>query len=280
MIKKINILLVSSVAVLFGLSLLLDLLEGKRGASRSEPAAEEEAATRFAPTVYYAQWHPYFSVDPISNHNGYVLDIVRAVFPEAKFVRKECPPAGFAELLDADPMSACVNFGQHPALARHAAAPSPIGYYQPVVYLPRGSKWHYTEPASLDEICIGVDPWFFDSEVIRDFCEKWKGDPGHVRILDTDDRIEGAMKLIDSGEIKAFVDMRMDMYELQYRSSRQIIWDFRFTDPIDRVYMLFRPSSADPAVSAALIEAWEAGMKRITESGEKRRIQEYYGFKD
>lgn len=280
MIKKINILLVTSVAVLFGLNLLLNALEGKRGGSRSESVSEESGVSRLAPTVYYSQWHPYFSVDPISNHNGYILDLVRAIFPDAKFVRKECPPDGFATLLDEDPMSACVNFGHHPALSRHAAAPTPIGYYQPVVYFPRISKWRYKGPASLDEICIGVDPWFFDSKVIRDFYEKWKDDPKHVRLLETDDTMEGALDLIEAGEIQAFVDVKADMYEMQSRSSRQIVWDFRFSVPIDRVYILFRPSGADAATSAALIEAWESGMKRIAASGEKRRIQQYYGFKD
>ena len=47
---------------------------------------------------------------------------------------------------------------------------------------------------------------------------------------------------------------------------------------ITRVPIYFWVSNLDPAFAQAAVEAFEEGMKRLVESGARRRIFEYYGM--
>ncbi len=276
MIKKINILLIVSVAVLFGLKLLLDAVDGMKKTSTVSADMANREVSDLAPTVYFYQWRPYSCVDPITNRNGLFLDIIRAIFPKAKFVCRGDDISDYVQFLDEDPTAVCVNYGEHPYLSKHPTAKTPIGSHRLLLYLPRTSKWRYAGPESLDKLRIGVEDDDLDSKCIRELRKKWKDDPKHIRVVAGHDSEEQACLLAERGEIDAFVTNNEDILQVQHHTARRMVQGFRTSEPIDQVDVLFRVSGKNPELAKRMIDAFDNGMKTIRRTGELKRILEYY----
>ena len=105
MIKKINIALAIAFVVMFALKGLKNFKEAsaKRAAPQNR-AAERQEASQLAPHICYGYWAGYTLENPISNRNGVLLDIVRAIFPKATFRHIHGEVKDFAKVLREDPM--------------------------------------------------------------------------------------------------------------------------------------------------------------------------------
>ena len=281
MIKKINIaLLVAFVAMMCmkGIS----VMRASKGAATmsAAPTAVAPAERPPAPNVYYQRW-TYFSVeDPISNRNGILLDLMRAIFPESKFICINGSPATFAAKLREDPNAVVVGFGKHPALDGCLAAPTSLAYSPFVLMTLRSNTWRYTGPASLEKLRIITTPSFLDYATIREMYNRQGSNSEQFKVLPQDmSQVELAAK-VEAGEADAFVAAGAQSRDgvAVGTFSLRIMQQFRQSSVIGKDSVLMYVSTLDENFSKKVLEAYDAGMRRIDASGERRRIFDYYGI--
>ena len=184
MIKKINIALAIAFAAMFAMKGLKNLKEAsaKRAAAQDRAAVQQEES-QLAPHVCYGYWAGYTLENPISNRNGVLLDIVRAIFPKATFRHIHGEVKDFAKVLREDPHAVLVGFGSHPALKEFPSAPTPLMTCPLVVMTLRTNPWYYEGVESLNELRILADEAFLDYKVIRDLHERAGQNPERLRIM-------------------------------------------------------------------------------------------------
>ena len=279
--KKLYVAVILAFGALFGLKVLLDIVAPLEEKASSDEAvlSTREAASELAPNVYYYRVDPYMKENPVTHRNGYFIDIVRAVFPRAKFIREGSCAADYVKLLEQDPMGVVIGYGDHPLLKAFPAAKTPVGWMHVYLFTRRDCKWRYDGTETLDNVRIGIDSDYLDSKVISGLIAKWKSDPSHVRVYQaTKEDRKPVFRAIEKGEIEAYAGISPDVYHAQETSSREVISNYRRSEPIDKTYMRFRVSNKDSALAEALIEAWEKGRERCERSGELKRIRQYYNF--
>ena len=285
MIKKFNVALAVAFAVLILFKVVKTLMPERGGnaavAAKVETAKEDETQ---AINVYYDNWSYYAQEDRISNRNGICLDTLRAIFPKAKFCRVNCEDvSSFGAKLREDPSGVLCTFGNHPDLKDFPAAPTPIGQSKIVLYTLRSNPWRYTGPESLEKVKIAAARDFLDFKALRDLYERFGEDSARLKVLPVSASAADFEKVVESGAADAFVATGVKLNNAlsadaaQQRSSTSRLKRFRFSGEIASDDILLRVSSTDPDLSKKIIDAYEAGMKRISASGERRRIFEYYG---
>ena len=282
MIKKINIALLIAFVAMFALKGLKGLKDANAKASTSRPAdAPRQEASQLAPRVYYGYWAGYTLENPISNRNGVLLDIVRAVFPNATFQHIHGNVEEFVKCLREDPHAVVVGFGAHPKLKGFPVAATPLMNCPLVLMTLRTNPWQYKDSSSLDSLRIVADEAFLDYKVIRDLHERAKKDATRLRLL-TSRVLKVAMaEIVERGEADAFVMADLTSQGGTVKdgiTSVRLLQRFRKSKPIANDGTLLYASGKDADFAKRLIAEYEEGMRRIEKSGQLRRIFEYYGI--
>ena len=280
MIKKLNTVLFVALLLLLGMKIAKDKLTA---VAPSEDAVVEAHSVRnaeFAPTVYFVPWAPYALVNPNTNRNGFMLDLMRMIFPNARFVRVYGTARDLGKKLGEDPSCVLCEHGEHPLLKDALLAPTPLLRREISVYTMRSNPWVYEDLSSLDGICLSVTDDDLDSKVIRAHCEKHKNDPKRVRFFDGGmrDNVDWREELM-SGRIDGYFNTRIGVVKSSLLGSlaEQILWA-SISPTVDTVDVRFMVSNRDPAYAKQLIEAYERGFKEAESTGELRRLREYYGI--
>ena len=284
MIKKINIFLAIVFAAMFALKGLKDFKANQAARATAKPPVQKTAKAEALPPVhvYYTHWEYFCAEDPISNRNGLLLDTIRAIFPNAKYTLLHGDTEMFAQKLREDPNAVVVGFGAHDALREFRHSTLPMAWSKIILMTLRTNPWRYTGEASLDNLRIVVASDYMDFKVLKDRKARVGPDSPLLRVLpgDTDALLSELAAIVESGDADAFVesgDSGNHGIAADMRSIR-LLQRFRKSDPIGYSDMLFYVSSLDEAYANRVIEAYDAGMRRIEASGERRRIFEYYGM--
>lgn len=283
MIKKFNVILVFVIVALFavkGLNALKDAKSKKTARGRQDAVVKQEVS-RLAPNVYYSYWAGYTLENPISNRNGVLLDIMRAIFPQAKFRHLHGEVDEFAKALREDPEAVVVGFGEHPALKEFTAAPTPLMVCPLVVMTLRTNPWRFKDFSSLTNLRIVADEAFLDFKVIRDLRERLGKDSPNLRLLPSStSKVEmGAM--VEKGEADAFVMADLKNAQgaaIDGLTSTRFLQNFRKSKTISSDGTVLYVSGKDAEFAKRLVAEYEAGFRRIKENGQLRRIREYYGI--
>jgi len=283
MIKKLNIALVVVVLALFGLKGLKDVMDAKKAAKSGEALAAlsvDDRNAAFTPHIYSAQWHPFVNPDELSNRNGYVVDVLRAIFPKLKVTIMRGGISNCVHVLATDAHALVVNYGDHPAFADFPKAPTQVSWMCYGLFFKRDLKWRYEGPESLDALRIACSDTYFDSPVLRAFQSKWKDTPGKLTVVRGKNFNSADFSGIERGEFDAFAGMLKGNNAERARGDAYLYTRYSKSGPIDVIPLYVRCSNLDMAYTKAFIAAYEAGMKEIEADGRLRRIREYYGFKD
>lgn len=280
MIKKLNATLFVLLLLLFGMKLLKDKLAEQPSCPVETVEANPVRNAEFEPTVYYLPWVPYAVSNPITKRNGYLLDLVRAVFPNARFVRLSGSVRELAEKLAKDPSGVLCEFGDHPLLTNVVSSATPLLTREISVYTARENPWVYKGVESLEELCLGIFENDLDSKVIRAYAEKFGNDPKRLRIYDGDLRGNEVWRTdLKEERITGYVDTRIRNVKSSTLGSLAAQLLFASVSlPIDTVEVRFSVSNRDPDYAKMLIEAYERGLREMEVSGELRRLCDYYGI--
>ena len=279
MIKKLNILLAIVFAAMFAMKGAKSIKEShaKRVAMRVAPVLQADGVSRLAPNVYYGFFAGYTLENPISNRNGILLDMARAIFPNAKFIKlddDEMP--SFIEKLSSDERAVVLGYGDHPLFKDIPRAPTPMAKCPIVLMTQRSNPWRYSGPDSLKNISIVAEDGYLDYKIVRELLEMTERGEANLRIVPP----ARLREMVFNGEVDAFVTadvpgqdatMSGDLASIRYMNS------FRKSKHVGYSDYLFFVSGRNPAFAKELINDYEAGMRRIEASGELRRIREYYG---
>ena len=277
MIKKINVALVVVFLAMFGLKALVEWRKSSSTSVVGKPVAAAEGVSDLSPTVYYYKWNPYNWDNPISRHKGFLLDQVVAIFPHARLVCVDNAPPNETPLtmLTKDPTAVTVEYGAAINTNGYPMAKTPLGWYRVCVFTRRDNPWRYQGTKSLEQISIVCDSEYLDCAEIRDMQKRGAG-----RITLTNEFDEVVSKAVLDGKYDAYLGTYANNYMRQANSSGEILQNFRRSDPIGKVHLSLIVSNLDTNFAARVIREYEEGMKRITESGVRRRICEYYGFSE
>ena len=282
MIKKVNIFLAIAFSLLLGLKGLKEIKDSRaKRAQPNEPVVStQEETSSLAPCVYYPYWAGYSAQDPISNRNGVLLDIVRAIFPKATFRHVRGGIPAFAEALEKDPSAVVVGFGDHPSLQNAIGAPTPLMSCPLVLMTLRSNPWRYKGESSLDSLRIIANEVFLDYSFIRKLRDRKGKDSQLLRIMpSTSTKIQFA-DMVEDGEADAFMmsGMRNEVGTMMDgATSMRLLYQFRKSEPIASEGTRFLVSKKDPELAKRIVDEFEKGIRRIEKSGERRRIFEYYG---
>ena len=282
MIKKVNILLVVAFSLLLGLKGLKEIKDAraKRPQGSRAVASVQQEASSLAPCICYEYWAGYSVEDPISNRNGVLLDVMRAIFPKATFRHVHGDVKAFAEVLENDPNAVVVGFGDHPLLKNAVAAPTPLMGCPLVLMTLRTNPWRYKGESSLDSLRILANEAFLDYKLIRNLRDRHGKDSPSLRIVPSSVNKVMLADMVEKGEADAFVmsgiknDVGMMMDSV---TSVRLLYHFRKSVPIANEGTRFIVSRKDPERAKRMVDEYEKGLLRIEKSGERRRIFEYYG---
>lgn len=280
MIRKLNGVLLVALLVLFAAKGLVGLAKAPRpAAADAAPAPARAADGELAPNVLFETWVPLAVENPTTARNGYLLDVIRAVFPRARLVRvSSLTVEKTRELLAADSNMVCVAYGDHPRLRDLAHAPTPLMCADVVVYTRRSLAWTYRDETSLDAIRLGMEGGYLDCPAVRAYVERMRDTPRAVKVFAADSPYAGRPFLaIDQGEVDGIVQTRTDYQAASLGRTAELLMNYNVSPAIDCAAILLTVSNADPAHARRLVAAYEAGLKRIEASGELRRIRAYYG---
>ena len=287
MIKKVNIILAIAFVAVLGIKGVKEVKVSRAAAANSKAAASRQAeavkdgVSSLAPCVCYGYWSGYSVQDPISNRNGVLLDMVRAIFPNATYRQVRGNVEEFAEILREDSNAVVVGFGEHPALKGMVAAPTPMMHCPLVLMTLRTNPWHYKDASSLNGVRILANEAFLDYKVLRDLRDRLGKDSPFLRILPASVSKVELAEMVENGKADAFVTTGMKNSEGAMRdgfTSVRIIQRFRQSEPIGNEGTFLFVSGKNPEFVKRIVDDYEAGIRRIAKSGELRRILAYYGM--
>ena len=281
MIKKVNIALVVVFAAMFVVKGLKTKSSPKSAAPEPSPAAEAaEGASSLAPNAYYSYWAGYTLENPISNRNGILLDIVRAVFPKVSFEWVRDDVSEIAEKLRTDERAVAVGFGVHEALAGFPSAPTPLMRCPLVLMTLRTNPWCYTDFSSLTNLRIVASDALLDYTVLKELNELTARGGARLHVLSNGvTKVDmGEMVLRGEADAMAVADLQGEEgVPKDGLASTEFIQNFRRSPEIACEGTLLYTSGLNAEFSRKVVEDFEKGLRRIAASGELRRICEYYG---
>ena len=282
MIKKVNIILAVGFSLLLAMKGLKEIKDSRKLKSRSQEtvATVRQEASGLAPCVCFAHWTGYSVPDPISNRNGVLLDIVRAIFPNATYRVVNGNAEDFAAVLREEPNAVVVGFGNHPALKEAVAAPTSIMACPLVLMTLRSNPWHYKGPSSLEGLRLIANEAYLDYKILQDMRERYGKDSSALRFMPVSTSKIRLAEMVEDGEADAFVMSGMKNRAgavMEGDISAHLLHNFRASEPIAVEGTRFIVSGKDPELSKRMIDEFEKGLRRIDRSGERRRIFEYYG---
>lgn len=283
MIKKVNVALAVAFVVLLAFKGLKGLKDARENASaaRQDAAPARQEVSQLAPCVYYGYWAGYTLENPISNRNGVLLDIVRAIFPNATFRHVHGNVEDFVTYLREDAHAVVVGFGEHPALNEFPAAATPLMYCPLVLMTLRTNPWRYKDVSSLDGLRIVAGEAYLDYKVMRDLRARAGKDSKRLRFFPSSITKVELAEIVEKGEADAFVMadlMNKEGATIDGLTSVRFLQRFRKSKPIANDGTLLYVSGKDADFAKRLAAEYEEGLRRIDRSGERRRIFEYYGI--
>ena len=280
MIRKINFVLFMAFLALLGAKAIRNVL-AKRMVQ--PPATAETASSDIStltPHFYYVNWPGFSVMNPVSNRNGVLLDILRNIFPKATFTRFEGNVAEFAEKLGADPCAAMPVCGAYPKLDQCPRSRTPLCEVELVVLTSRANSWHYEDESSLDALRIGMLSYMSELPLVRRLREKWKDHPERLTVFPSSSSVLEIGARFEDGTINAFFWLGGEGFYAADVSSAFVLQRVRMSKPIAKAPVLLHASGKSPEMSAALLRDYEAGMMRLERTGALRRIREYYSAKE
>ncbi len=271
MIKKLNLALV----LVFGLMVLVKLLR-QDGPANSAPEelfrnpTATELRSELAPRVYYVWSPPFCKIDPLSNHNGFVLDQLRAIFPRAEFVECDDFEGANFERWRSDPRAVACLLADSVLLTEFPKAESSPAWINLHVLTPRAKPWKYRGPESLKGLRLVASKKLASSRTVQKLVKE------HDLVLSAwethvpgKDEVDGLLE--DASSDWSFASA--NTYSFDYEN-------YRRSPSVGQLKMALFANNADTNFSAAVIRDFDAGFKRLRESGERQRICEYYGFQN
>lgn len=280
MIKVVNIVILVFLMVMLVVG-AIDKMRSSASASAPAgspvPVAQEEPRSELAPDLCVLHSPPYMFVDEISGRRGLFLEQLLSIFPKARLQTRESavsdewaieqlktnPRAAFITLCVQDSDST-TNFMRRARL--------PMGEI-PVVLLTLREQ-RAVEPEDLaahPELKIGVFEEARDAAFARTFLRAGRG-----KVYSGDfDLVEKALR---EGEVAAFSLLYRRMNENDAYAHSYGMEKLRVSKPLAVEKFGLVVSALDPAFADALIRDYEAGLRRLERSGERRRIHEYYGL--
>ena len=284
MIRKLNIFLIVTVALMFAMKGIKEFKASRAKADsdvKGTVERQESESSDLAPHVYYGYWAGYTVENPISNRNGVLLDIIRAIFPKAEFRHVHGEVKDFMERLQSDPQAVLLGFGEHPLLKDNLTSPMPILSCPMVIMTLRSNPWRYKDFSSLTNLRIVADESFLDYKVLRKLKEIAGNDSDRLRIMSATITKEELAEMVENGAADAFVMADMDNTEGAMKDSLtsvRILHNFRKSQPIGAEGTRLYVSTLNPEFGRRVVKEYEAGMRRIDSDGQRRRIFEYYGI--
>lgn len=277
MIKKLNILLLSLVLAMLVAKFAVDRLSAVRGGSAAPRTASSVLNAGFAPRIVYRELVSIAMVNPMTQRNGCVLDVMKAIFPNGTLDERKLDVASTSDLLKRDPHAVCVTYGDHPLLRDFPHAPTPIAEAEIVLYTPRTLEWSYDGPASLSKIKIGFVEGYEDCpNLLRLYEASLKTDNPMILFRHSDKYYRDPLSAVLDGVVDAVALLRTDYSSETIGVTVKTLFKFNVSPAIDKVPFLLTVSKADPEYAQALIAAYESGYKVLEDSGALRRIREYY----
>ena len=155
-----------------------------------------------------------------------------------------------------------------------------MAYGTAILMTLRTNQWTYDGEKSLDALRIVTAADFLDYGALRRRYERLGGDSPLFRVLPVSTTQMELAAMVEEGKADAFVvsgDAGKDGVEAEATSIR-ILQHFRKSAEIARGDVLLYVSAVDGEYAKRVIDAYEAGIRRIEASGERRRIFEYYGM--
>ena len=280
MIRKVCVGLVVFLTAMVGLKVALVVQGGRaaRGASDAAAVRVAEAQKSQLPvTVYYTAWVPYAMENPLTHRNGYILDLARALFPKARFVRLFGSPDVVAGALTNDAHGVSFMFGLNDEFASLPHAKTPTFENCVVVLTPRTNDWTYAGADSLKKLRLGLQEDYLVSPAIRDYV---RANPGRVRVYQGNEKAYYNIAAeVLAGRLDGFVASEREEIDKRLLSSTvgQVV-EFKTSKPVGRITLRFIVSDRDLDFARQAIADYEAGVKALVSSGELRRIRAYYGI--
>lgn len=280
MIKKLNITLLVLFGGMLAFKMVRTAAEGRAPVSAPVCDAVSEVKSDLVIDVICCYKPKIMAIDEIANHNGFLLDELRAIFPKArfKFTQEDYMDESVRALATNPRAVAVFPTSAAGPFTNACAATTPLGWSNLIVLTPRTSTWIYKGHDSLKDLRILVDNELCEIELVRSLRSN-----GHlIDIKDSNDPVYGLFRAFADGTADAAFcltsmtrsgEMLSDMTSIEFE-------DLRFSRPICRVNQTIFVSNLDTNFAQRVIADYEAGMKRIKESGERRRICEYYDFTD
>ena len=280
MIRKVCVVLVVCLAAMVGLKVVLTIRCGRaapRAARAQASQTSESRKSQLPVTVYYTAWSPYAMENPLTHRNGYILDLARAVFPKARFVRLFGAPDVVASALTNDAHGVSVMFGSFAEMARFPCASTPTFENCVVVLTPRTNDWAYAGADSLKKLRLGFQEDYLVSPEVRDYAA---ANPDRVRVYKGDEKAYyNVAAEVLAGRLDGFVTSEREEIDKRLLSTTagQAV-EFKTSKPIGKISLRFIVSDRDPAFAQRAIDAYEKGVREVVASGELRRIRDYYGI--
>jgi len=284
MIKKLNALMLVLVAVMVMAKLALKSSRKKSVRESGETFVCAQARNaEFAPTVHYFDLPGLSLVNPLTNRNGYLLDVMRAIFPRARFEGMSVPDlAEIGEEVKRGTDTLVMAPLMVPELLEKLGlvlAKTPLYNQDVVVYTLRPSEWNYTGVGSLRELKkLGMRAELARMPAMKGLVEKMgerlriykRGEAGYERFS----------QALLSGEVDGYLMQRQNSKLAATEDgglTGDMTFNLRCSPPVGEVPVVPAVPNADPDRAKKLIEAYERGYREIEASGELRRIREYYG---
>lgn len=280
MIRKINLVLFTVFLALLGAKAFKNALVKRRAQQPTAVEAVASDVSKLAPHFYYVSWTGFSGMNPVSNRNGVLLDILRTIFPKASFTRFEGNVTELAAKLNADPSAAMPVCGDYPELNQCPKAKTPLCEAELVLLTARANPWRYKDESSLDALRIGVLSDMKEFPLVRRLRERWKDQPERLTVLPSASTVSDISAKFEGGTINAFFwtggagACAVDV------SSAFVLQRVRMSKPIAKTPVILHASSQSPEKSAELLRDYEAGMVRLERTGALRRIREYYFGKE
>lgn len=282
MIRKLCIALVVLLIALFALKGMA-VLKARRAAvppmpaTPAAPTAAAEALAGNALHVHYQPWQPFAGHDPISGRDGYCLDVLRRIFPDATFAYDEFPTdAALIAHLANSRECATVTLGKLPELEGFPQSKTPIAHYAITIISPRAGDWVYTGPDSLADIRLAYSRSYLEVPFVAEHWARYRDDPAHHLLLPDDSGIVDWLALAREGKCDAIVltlageNWDADNTNLDIRD------DFREAGDVASAPLFLTLSPQDPAFAARVLDEFERGMARLEADGTLARLRALY----
>ena len=223
-------------------------------------------------------WMPY-NGDPAAERPGYVVELLRAAFPNDTIHYTTCPWAQACAELAEGKIDAIIGAG--PTDSPGAVLPElTIGSMRSVFYIKKGTAWRFKGIESLKSIRLAAAAGYaYDDGGVLDTYLK-QGTAPAVQFGIGDAPLESSIAKLRKGEVEAVVE-----------DSSVMLWTLKQMQvPIGEVHSggtlakegtpLYVAFTAKKAVSTARAEQVTATVRKLRESGELPKLLALYDLDD